>query len=72
MIKLKIRTLNYDKPNEKVSINFRDRKTNTLEHLCAIDTLICNILENDENIKDLDKVFELIKVFYEVRKEIEK
>lgn len=69
MIKLKLKTVNYDKIDEEIRVDFQTRRTNTLEHLCAMNTLLKNIIREDENIKDIDEVFELLKDLYEIRKE---
>lgn len=64
MIKLKTKIVGMDEENSYVQCQkYIAKHTNTLEHICAIDILVCSIMDNDEDMT-INKLCKLIKENY--------
>lgn len=72
MIKLKVKTIGYDEEGAYVEVrDYKAKKTNTLEHLVAINVMVETILDNDENM-NINKLCKLIKENFKESKNEEK
>ena len=74
MIKLKTKIVGKDEESMFIQCQkYRTKNTNTLEHVCAIDILVCAIMDNDEDMT-ITKLCKLIKENYNehvLEKEVE-
>lgn len=72
MIKLKVKTIYHDEEGSIVEIKkYKTKKTNTLEHLVAINVMVEAILDNDENM-NINELCKLIKENFKESKNEEK
>lgn len=66
MIKLKTKIVGKNEDSQFVKIEqYKTKNTNTIEHICVIDTLVYAIMDNDENMT-IDKLCKLIKSNYKI------
>ena len=64
MIRLKTRIVGHDDKSQFIQvIKYKTKHTTTAEHICAINTLITAILDNDKNMT-INKLTTLIKDNY--------
>lgn len=69
MIKIVTQIVGENEDSQFVEIKkYKVKHTNTLEHICAIDTLVCAIMDNEENMT-IDKLCKLIKSNYKTHLE---
>ena len=71
MITLKTKIVGRDDESQFVEIkSYKTKHTTTAEHICAINTLITAILDNDKNMT-INKLTTLIKDNYKKSMEVE-
>lgn len=64
MIKLHTKIVGYDDDSGYIQCKkFDIKKTNTLEHICAIHLLVSSIMDNDKNMT-INRLCEIIKENY--------